>query len=77
MHYQVFPTGQDSATFWDKGTEIPSLSKRTTRQAKNLDTEQDGRASTDYQNPGQDVGRGGTITIFFLSFPVLEHLFLF
>ena len=33
-----FPTGRDSATFRDKGTEIPSLSrdKRTTGQAQNL-----------------------------------------
>jgi hypothetical protein len=22
-----FPTGRDSATFWDKGTEAPSLSR--------------------------------------------------
>ena len=34
----AFPTGQDSATFRDKGTEVPSLSrdKGTTGQAKNL-----------------------------------------
>ena len=33
-----FPTGQHSATFWDKGTEVPSLSrdKGTTGQAQNL-----------------------------------------
>ena len=33
-----FPTGRDSATFRDKGTEVPSLSrdKGTTGQAKNL-----------------------------------------
>ena len=33
-----FPTGRDSATFWVKGTEVPSLSrdKGTTGQAKNL-----------------------------------------
>ena len=33
-----FPTGRDSATFWDKGTEVPSLSrdKGTTGQAQNL-----------------------------------------
>ena len=39
-----FPTGRDSATFWDKGTEVPSLSrdKGTTRQAQNLATGQDG-----------------------------------
>ena len=36
-----FPTGRDSATFWDKGTEVPSLSrdKGTTGQAQNLATE--------------------------------------
>ena len=34
----MFPTEQDSATFWDKGTEVPLLSqdKGTTGQAKNL-----------------------------------------
>ena len=33
-----FPTGRDSATFWVKGTEVPSLfrDKGTTGQAKNL-----------------------------------------
>ena len=33
-----FPIGRDSATFHDKGTEVPSLSrdKGTTGQAKNL-----------------------------------------
>jgi hypothetical protein len=50
-----FPTGQDSATFWDKETEVPSLSrdKGTTGRAQNLAT---GRAGTAYQNPGQDAG---------------------
>ena len=35
---------QDSATFWDKGTEVPSLSrdKGTTGQAKNLAKGRDG-----------------------------------
>ena len=35
---QRFPTGQDSAIFWDKETEVPSLSedKETTGQAQNL-----------------------------------------
>ena len=38
------PTGRDSATFWDKGTEVPSLSldKGTTGQALNLAMGQDG-----------------------------------
>ena len=33
-----FPTGQDSATFWDKGTEVPSFSwdKGTIGQDKDL-----------------------------------------
>ena len=40
---------EDSATFWDKGTEVPSLSqdKETMGQAQNLATGQDG--------PGQPV----------------------
>ena len=35
--------GRDSATFWDKGTEVPSLSrdKGTMGQAQNLATGQD------------------------------------
>ena len=34
----VFPTERDSATFWDKGTEVSSLSldKGTTGRAQNL-----------------------------------------
>ena len=41
--------GRDGATFWDKGTEVPSLSryKGTKRQAQNLATERDG--------PGQPI----------------------
>ena len=40
----AFPMGQDSATFRDKGIEIPSLSqdKGTTGQAQNLATGRDG-----------------------------------
>ena len=36
--------GRDSAIFWDKGTEVPSLSrdKGTKGQAQNLATGQDG-----------------------------------
>ena len=39
-----FPTGRDRATFWDKGTEISSLSrdKGTTGQAQNFATGRDG-----------------------------------
>ena len=39
MQFRVgFPTGRDSATFRDKGTDVPSLSrdKGTTGQAQNL-----------------------------------------
>ena len=37
----ALPTGWDSATFWDKGTEVLSLSqdKGTMGQAQNLATE--------------------------------------
>jgi hypothetical protein len=45
IHFNlVFPTGRDSATFRDKGTEVPSLSrdKGTTGQAKNLSKGRDG-----------------------------------
>ena len=40
----VFPTGRDSETFRDNGTEIPSLSrdKGTRGQAKNLAKGQEG-----------------------------------
>ena len=40
----VFPMGRDIATFWDKRTEVPSLSrdKGTTGQAKNLAKGRDG-----------------------------------
>ena len=59
----AFPTGRDSPTFWDKGTEVSSLSrdKGTTGHAQNLAMGRDG--------PGQlekiwDGTRDGTITIF-------------
>ena len=44
-----FPTGRDSATFQDKKTEVPTLSrdKGTTGQAQNLAKGRDG--------PGQPV----------------------
>ena len=44
LYQLAFPTGRDSATFRDKGTEIPSLSrdKGTTGQAQNLATGRDG-----------------------------------
>ena len=55
-----FPTGRDSATFRDKGTEVPSLSrdKGTMGQAQNLAKGRDG--------PGQlksGTGRAGTAKI--------------
>jgi hypothetical protein len=50
-----FPTGRDSATFRDKGTEVPSLSqdKGITRQAKNLAKGWDGPGQ-----PKSGTGRG-------------------
>ena len=56
MYILGFPTGRDSATFRDNGTEVPSLSwdKGTTGQAKNLAKGWDG--------PGQPkfgTGRAG------------------
>ena len=57
-----FPTGWDSATFRDKGTEVPSLTrdKGTTGQAPNIIEGRDG--------PGQHVkigtGRDGTVQDF-------------
>ena len=55
-----FPTGRDSTTFRDNGTEVSSLSrdKGTTRQAQNLVKGQDG--------PGQlksGTGWAGTAKI--------------
>ena len=55
-----FPTGQDSATFRDNGTEVPSLSrdKGTTGQAKNLAKGRDGLGK-----PKLGMGRAGTVKI--------------
>ena len=54
-----FPTGRDSATFRDNGTEVPlSRDKGTMGQAKNLAKGRDG--------PGQPkfgMGRAGTAKI--------------
>ena len=50
----VFPTGQDSATFRNKGTEVPSLSRD---KLKILPRDGTGR---DSQNPEQDAGQNGT-----------------
>jgi hypothetical protein len=64
----LFSTGWDSATFWDKGTEVSSLSqdKGTTRRAQNLATGWD-RTERDAgrEGTGQEAGRDGTITIRF------------
>ena len=51
----AFPTGWDRETFWDNGTEVPSLSreKGTTGQAKNLAKGRDG-TGRDSQNSGWD-----------------------
>jgi hypothetical protein len=62
------PTGRDSATFRDNGTEVPSLSrdKGTTGQAKNLAKGRDGpgqpkfRTGRDSQNAGRDAGQNRT-----------------
>ena len=53
----AFPTGRDSETFRDNGTEVPSLSrdKGTTGQAKNLAKEQDRSGQ-----PKSGTGRAGT-----------------
>ena len=55
-----FPMGRDSATFWDKATEVPSLSrdKGTTGQAKNLAKGWDGPGK-----PKFGKGRAGTAKI--------------
>ena len=55
-----FPTGRDSTTFWDNGTEVSSVSqdKGTTGQAQNLAKGRD--------EPGQlksGTGRAGTAKI--------------
>ena len=53
----AFPTGRDSETCWDNGTEIPSLSwdKGTTGQAKNLAKGRDGLGQ-----PKSGTGRAKT-----------------
>ena len=61
------PTGQDSATYWNKGTEVSSLSrdKGTMGQAKNLTKGQD-RPGQPKFGPGRDsqnLGRDGTAKI--------------
>ena len=55
-----FPTGWDSATFRDKGTQVPSLSrdKGTTGQVKNLTKGRDGP-----RQPKLGMGWAGTAKI--------------
>ena len=50
----AFPTGRDSETFWDNGTEVPSLSRD---KLKILPRDGTGR---DSQIPGWDAGQNGT-----------------
>ena len=86
-----FPTGRDSATFRDNGTEISSLSrdKGTTGQAQNFATGRDG-ILTACPVPSRDVPRDrnerknidkmaffSMISCFRTSFPVLERPLLF
>ena len=50
-----FPTGRDSTTFWDNGTEVSSLSrdKGTTEQAQNWESDfVPGRPGTEKFVPG-------------------------
>ena len=50
-----FPIGRNNATFWDKRTEVPSLSQDKGSSAKSCHgTKQAGAAC---QNPGQDTKR--------------------
>ena len=56
-----FPTGWNRATFWDKGTEVPSLSRSVPGQRDNGTSSKSchrtGQAGTVYQNLGQNTGR--------------------
>ena len=60
----AFPTGRDSETFRDNGTEVPSLSrdKGTTGQAKNLAKGRDGsgQPKSDTEWAGTAKNRDGT-----------------
>ena len=57
----AFPTGRDSETFRDNGTEIPSLSrdKGTTGQAKNFAKGREGSGQPK-SGTGRDAGQNGT-----------------
>ena len=71
-------TGRDSATFRDKGTEVPSLSrdKGTTGQAQNLAT---GRNGIFYRLSRPVPGRPGTqsLSILFIKCTIFSYDFLF
>ena len=56
MYILGFPTGRDSATFQDNGTEVPSLSqdKGTTGQRDKLKILPRDGTGRDSQNPGRD-----------------------
>ena len=85
MGWEVgFPTGRDSATFWDKGTEVPSFSrdKGTTGQTQNLAMGRaglgqpikirygtwDGTITIFLSKSGAGQGQDGTIDIFSYDF---------
>ena len=55
-----FPTGRDSATFWDNGIEVSSLSrdKGTTGQAKNLNKGRDGPGLPKFRKGQPKSGTG-------------------
>ena len=78
----AFPTGCESATFRDKGTEVPSLSrdKGTTGQAQNLATGRDGiLTACPVPSRGTEKKekalRKWDFFLIFLHHPVLEHTF--
>ena len=54
---EAFQTGRDIETFWDNGTEVPSLSRDigTTGQAKNL-----AKGWDRSEQPKSGTGRAGT-----------------
>ena len=58
----AFPTGCESATFRDKGTEVPLLSrdKGTTGQAKILQRDWKGRDSQNLGQAKSGTGHGTT-----------------
>jgi hypothetical protein len=58
INYQFrlgFPTGRDTATFWDNGTEVSLLSRDNGTSSKSCHGT--GRAGTASQNMGRDMGR--------------------